>query len=72
MLRIMGIGTRGMIVQCSRCKREYDKTFIAESKVVCINCLTNDEIDYLVKELDAFWKKKSWYTNPVYRKVFDG
>ena len=45
-------------MQCSRCKKEIAQAFAVESKAVCVNCLTNDEIDELVKELDRFWKEK--------------
>ena len=47
-----------MTMKCSRCKKQFDKTFTVEKKVVCVNCLTDDEMDDLVKKLDEFWKKK--------------
>ena len=47
-----------MTVLCSRCKKSVDKAFKVESKTVCIDCLTDDEMNDLVKKLDEFWKKK--------------
>jgi hypothetical protein len=46
-------------MQCSRCKKEVAKAFAVKSKAICINCLTNEEMDELVKQLDDFWKQKS-------------
>lgn len=47
-----------MNVLCSRCKKEFDKTYTVKSNEVCIKCLTDDEMNDLVKKLDEFWKKK--------------
>ena len=51
-----------MNVLCSRCKKEFNQTYIktytVKSNEVCGKCLTDDELDDLVKELDEFWKKK--------------
>ena len=44
---------------CSRCKKDFERVYNIKSESVCIKCLTEIEINELVKKLNTFWLTKS-------------